>query len=102
MKNIIKNDLSIISGSGKWSSESSDWGSLPYSPIPSTPTSVESDLDYGLMAILMGNAALFGCLNGARTAGIYGCIYGGSIAGVGTMYAMIFADTYKMYTDNKK
>lgn len=99
MNLLNKENFYIVSGSGKWSSESQTWGDLPYSPIPS---SIDSNFDYGLMAILIGNAALFGCINGIRTGGIYGCVAGGSIAGVGTMYAMIAADSYKMYKENKK
>ncbi len=96
-----KTNCSMISGAGRWSADVPAWGDLPYSPIPSATPS-ESQIDYGLMAILMGNAAFFGCLNGARTGGIYGCVAGGAYAGIGTMTAFIFADSYKMYTDNKK
>lgn len=96
MKLLNKDALNVISGAGKWSSENSDWGSLPYSPIDSGPAT-GSQLDYGLMAILMGNAAFFGCLSGARTGGVYGCVVNGTYASVGTMYAMIFTDSYKMW-----
>jgi hypothetical protein len=101
MQLLYETKLIKVSGAGRWSSDVPAWGDLPYSPIPSAPPS-ESQIDYGLMAILMGNAAFFGCLNGARTGGIYGCVAGGTYAGIGTMTAFIFADSYKMYTDNKK
>lgn len=101
MRVLTNKNCSKISGAGKWSSENSDWGSLPYSPISSAPPT-GSQIDYGLMAILMGNAALFGCLSGLGVGGIYGCATKGAIAGVGTMYAMIAADSYNMWKDNKK
>lgn len=101
MKILSDGVCSMVSGSGKWSSDNLDWGSLPYSPIDSAPSSGSSQLDYTLMAFLMGNAAFFGCLNGARTGGLYGCFAGGTIAGVGTMYAMIINDSYNMWSSGK-
>lgn len=96
MKLLNKDALSVISGAGKWSADIPAWGDLPYSPIDSAPPT-GSQIDYGLMAILMGNAAFFGCLSGARTGGVYGCVVNGTYASVGTMYAMIFTDSYKMW-----
>lgn len=90
---------SKISGAGRWSSDSPSWGSLPYSPIPE-PT--KSEFDYGLMSIIVANAALFGCINGSLKGGLYGCIASGGISGAGAMYAFIAADAYKSYTSNKR
>lgn len=99
MQLLCQTKLNKISGAGRWSSDSPSWGSLPYSPIPE-PT--KSEFDYGLMSIIVANAALFGCINGSLKGGLYGCIASGGISGAGAMYAFIAADAYKSYTANKK
>lgn len=101
MKLLDTQYFNLVSGATRWSSDVPDWGSLPYSPIPDAPAS-GAQIDYFLMSILMGNAALFGCVNGSLKGGLYGCITSGSIAGIGAMYAYIAADAYKSYASNKK
>lgn len=71
-----------------------------YKPTPTVDP--YKDMDWKLMSILSGNAAVFGCVNGARTGGAYGCIAGGAIAGTGTAFGFMYSEAYKAWKENQK
>ena len=95
MRTLNLDDLMQVSGAGKYSCSFEDYHPEYYVMPP-----MKEEPDYGILAISVANAAIFGCLGGLK-GGPAGCAGGALLGATGTMVSFLTIEAYKMYQDGK-